>query len=173
LPIRRVTTPEIQDRRNRGLCFNCDDKYHPDHFCTKKQFLLLLADEPPASETSDPTPDSPESCTIEDFSESPEPIPEAAHFQLSTAALKGPSSTRTLRVNGRIQEILVTILIDTDSSHNILQLRVAEFLHLPIEAIPSFVVTVGNGQTIQCSGYCSDIPVHMAGVTPYLIYLII
>ena len=163
LPIRRVTTPEMQDRRNRGLCYNCDDKYHPGHRCTKKQFLLLLADEPPASETSEPTPDSPVSCTIEDITEAPEPIPEVEHFHLSTAALKGPSSTRTLRVTGRIQELSVTILIDSGSSHNILQPRVAEFLHLPVEAIPSFVVTVGNGQTIQCSGHCSDIPVHMAG----------
>ncbi|MCI65218.1 hypothetical protein A2U01_0086476, partial [Trifolium medium] len=38
----------MQERRNKGLCFNCDDKYHPGHRCSKRQFLLLLVDDDPA-----------------------------------------------------------------------------------------------------------------------------
>ncbi|MCI54564.1 hypothetical protein A2U01_0075814, partial [Trifolium medium] len=43
-----------------------------------------------------------------------------------------------------------------------MQPRVADFLKLPIDNIPQFMVTVGNGQTIQCEGHCNDVPVSMA-----------
>lgn len=35
----------MQDRRNIGLCFNCDDKFSTTHPCQRKLFLLLLSDE--------------------------------------------------------------------------------------------------------------------------------
>lgn len=45
IPIRRLSPAEMDARRAKGLCFNCDDKFSPDHRCKSKQFLLLLADE--------------------------------------------------------------------------------------------------------------------------------
>lgn len=123
--IRRVTTPEMQERRAKWLCFNCDDKYHPGHRCPKKQFLLLLADEFPVAEATDLNPEPPDLVLEETTTETPPSVPEVEHFHLSTAALQGPPSTRTLRVTGRIQELSVIILIDSGSSHNILQPRVA------------------------------------------------
>jgi len=129
IPIKRVTTPEMQERHNKGLCYNCDDKYHPGHRCVKCQFLLLLADDGPPEEQeefdvelSDPGPASPS--TTKESS----PVPDGEHFHLSTAALRGPPSPRTLRVEGRIQELQVTILIDSGGSHNIMQPPIAEFL---------------------------------------------
>ncbi|MCI64219.1 hypothetical protein A2U01_0085477, partial [Trifolium medium] len=85
-----VTTPELQERRNKGLCFNCDDKYHPGHRCSKRQFLLLLADDDPAptellanQELLDPGP-------VGDVVVDSAPESDAEHFHLSTAALQGP-----------------------------------------------------------------------------------
>lgn len=86
----------------------------------------------------------------------------AEHFQLSQAALVGPPSPRTLRVQGRVGELEVTVLIDSGSSHNIMQPRVAEFLGLPMVAIKPFSVVVGNGDSITCSGFCADVPVNLA-----------
>lgn len=68
------------------------------------------------------------------------------------AAMAGPPSPKTLRVMGLIQEFSATVLIDSGSSHNIMQPRVAEYLGLSVVSIPSFSVIVGNGSTIQCSG---------------------
>ena len=86
----------------------------------------------------------------------------AEHFQLSQAALVGPPSPRTLRVQGRVGELEVTVLIDSGSSHNIMQPRVAEFLGLPMVVIKPFSVVVGNGDSITCSGFCADVPVNLA-----------
>jgi len=37
--VRRLSPTELKDRRERGLCFNCDDKFSPGHRC-KKLFLI-------------------------------------------------------------------------------------------------------------------------------------
>lgn len=74
------------------------------------------------------------------------------HFHLSPAYFKGTHSPRTLRVAGRIKELDVTILVDSGSSHNIIQPRIAKFLGVPVVAISPFSVMVGSGNTIQCLG---------------------
>lgn len=38
-PIRRLNQQEMQERRSRGLCFNCDEKFVPGHRC-RKLFLI-------------------------------------------------------------------------------------------------------------------------------------
>lgn len=75
----------------------------------------------------------------------------------------GPSSSQTLCTQGLIHELAVSVLIDSGSSHNIIQPRIAEFLNLPMVAIKPFSVFVGNDQTIQCSGSCLDVPVTLSG----------
>jgi hypothetical protein len=39
--IRKLTAKELQDRRERGLCFNCDEKFIPGHRCAKLFWLEL------------------------------------------------------------------------------------------------------------------------------------
>ncbi|KAL0413690.1 UNVERIFIED_CONTAM: putative mitochondrial protein [Sesamum radiatum] len=63
-----------------------------------------------------------------------------------------------LCLRGFIREHSISILVDSDSSHNILQPRVAQFLGLTITPIVSFSVMVGNGDSIQCSGFCPAVP---------------
>lgn len=75
----------------------------------------------------------------------------------------GPTSSQTLCTQGKISELAVSVLIDSGSSHNIIQSRITEFLGLPVVAIKSFSVFVGNGQTIQCSGNCLDVPITLSG----------
>lgn len=37
--IKRLTPKQMQERRNKGLCFNCNEKFRPGHKC-KKLFSL-------------------------------------------------------------------------------------------------------------------------------------
>ncbi|CAL5379765.1 unnamed protein product [Camellia sinensis] len=39
LPIKRLSPAELHDRRSKGLCFNCNEKFSPGHRC-KKLFLI-------------------------------------------------------------------------------------------------------------------------------------
>lgn len=75
-------------------------------------------------------------------------------------------------MHGVVKELTITVLIDSGSSHNIMQPWIAEFLNLPMVALNPFSVVVGNGETIQCSGQCPDVPMQLAGElfhTPFYI----
>lgn len=151
----------MQEQKNQGLYYNCDDKFVPGHRCKTKKFLILLIDDLP-----EPPPFP--SATLELLdSEETQPSstndqPEVVHFQLSQAALRGTPSPRTLRVQGKVGKLTVTILIDSGSSHNIMQPRIAEFLALPMVPLAPFSVIVGNGDSIQCFGSCPKVKVTLA-----------
>lgn len=44
VPLKRLTPEELISRRERGLCFNCDERYHRGHRC-QSRVNLLVADE--------------------------------------------------------------------------------------------------------------------------------
>jgi predicted aspartyl protease len=70
----------------------------------------------------------------------------------------GHSIPQTLRVMGQIQHTPVAILIDSGSTHNFLQDRVAKQLGLRTEPAHSFRVLVGNGEELHCTTMCPQTP---------------
>ncbi|XP_050908813.1 uncharacterized protein LOC127122537 [Lathyrus oleraceus] len=187
-PIKRLNPTEMQQRRTQGLCFNCDERFHPGHRCKSKQFLLLL-------DTDDSTPSDANLCALITQTD---PIPllesqtdpditqhdtnvtiteplniEPTLFQLSLQAATGHPSPRTLRFTASIHGHHITILVDSGSSHNIIQPRVASFLHLSIQPLSSFSVMVGNGDHLHCTGVCKETPLmvdqHLFTVSLYVL----
>lgn len=45
LPIKLLSPQQLQERRAAGLCYNCDEKFHPGHKCATPKFLLLLCND--------------------------------------------------------------------------------------------------------------------------------
>jgi hypothetical protein len=43
--IKKLIAKELKDRRGRGLCLNCDEKFKPGHLCAKLFWLELKDDE--------------------------------------------------------------------------------------------------------------------------------
>ena len=39
--MKRLSWEEMQKRRTQGLCFNCDEKFTPEHKCKGPQLLVL------------------------------------------------------------------------------------------------------------------------------------
>ncbi|XP_019450597.1 PREDICTED: uncharacterized protein LOC109352871 [Lupinus angustifolius] len=153
-PIRRLTMAQMQERRAQGLCYNCDEKFHNGHKCQPRRFLLLLDDD---FQQTDDTHTSSLETAEEDLTVTDDLI----HFQLSEQALEGQTSPKTLRFQGSIAGHPIIILVDTGSSHNVIQPRLASYLQLEIDPTPMFPVMVGNGAHIYCTGLCSNTPVRM------------
>ncbi|KAL6516002.1 hypothetical protein OROGR_019307 [Orobanche gracilis] len=42
---RHLTTAEISDRRQKGLCFKCGGKFHPMHQCPDKQLRIMVLED--------------------------------------------------------------------------------------------------------------------------------
>lgn len=89
--------------------------------------------------------------------------PEEAQHHLSFNVPKGFIAAGTMRFMGRIQGSKVQILLDSGSSNNFLQPRVAKSLKLPIIPSPQFQVMVGNGQTIASEGKVDELNVNIQG----------
>lgn len=41
IPIKRLTPAKMQERREKGLCYNCDEKFQADHRCSRPRLFLL------------------------------------------------------------------------------------------------------------------------------------
>ncbi|KAL0354181.1 UNVERIFIED_CONTAM: hypothetical protein Sangu_0999400 [Sesamum angustifolium] len=102
-----------------------------------------------------------------------DPLSKSMHFPLSTAAILGPKYPRTLCLLGCILEHEVTVLIDSDSSHKIVQPCVAEYLGLFISLAHSFLILVGNKDTLHYFGVYPDVvlslPSHHFSILLYVI----
>lgn len=77
--------------------------------------------------------------------------------QISLHALLGHAIPQTLRVAGHIAKNPVAILVDSGSTHNFVQDRVAKCLGLTMLPAQSFDVLVGNGEQLQCSFLCQQV----------------
>ena len=42
--VKKLTPEEIKDRREKGLCFNCDEKFVRGHKCAKLFWLEVCCD---------------------------------------------------------------------------------------------------------------------------------
>ncbi|XP_074293193.1 uncharacterized protein LOC141620149 [Silene latifolia] len=128
---------ELEQRKAKGLCFYCDENFTPQHVCKNKRQLFILEEE--------------EEETVEEVEEIVEEEGESQIAQISIQALTGKSNCQTMRIHGHIGRITSSILVDTGSSHNFLDLGVVRKLGLRMEPIPSFNISVANGGKLMCS----------------------
>lgn len=118
----------MASRRERGLCYNYDERYDPNHNC-RAMFFLLVASEDDEPLNSDPL------ASLKETQPSPTPI-DHPPAQLSLHALSGHPVSATLRVKGNIWGHEVVILVDGGSTHNFVHDLLAHFLHLATQLIP-------------------------------------
>lgn len=78
-------------------------------------------------------------------------------------ALIGAPNTKCLRLQGTINGKALQILVDSGSSNNFIQTRVAKFLGLDIIPSPQFSMIVGNGENLKCVGQCQQVKFEVQG----------
>ncbi|KAH9765934.1 hypothetical protein KPL70_002017 [Citrus sinensis] len=150
LPIRRLTRAELHDKHEKGLCYNCDQKYSANHRCRSK-FLLLMGtnDNEPASFEQELPPESVEEVITGDIS--------------SLNALAGQINPRSLRLISEVGSHSFQVLIDSGSTHNFIKPTVAERMGLPIQPTAPFRVYIGNGDFIVCKYFCPQVALTLQG----------
>ena len=153
--IKRMSPAEMQLRREKGLCYFCDDKFTFNHKCPNRQFLMLQNEDEGNQVCSELEAMEPEEVLVE--------TPENEHH-LSLNALKGGTGVGNIRFSAQIQGRMIKVLVDGGSSDNFIQPRIAKFLKLPIEATPPFKVVVGNGSYMTAEGFIKDLVVQVQGV---------
>ncbi|KAG8391057.1 hypothetical protein BUALT_Bualt01G0148300 [Buddleja alternifolia] len=97
-PGKRLTPQELEEKRAKGLCFLCDEKYSREHVCTKKGQLFLLEMGDDRADDEDHFGAQEEdgdlytpTCDIENNSSN--------NFHISMTAINGIHDFSTMRVN--------------------------------------------------------------------------
>ena len=49
-PIKHFSEAEMREHREKGFCYNCDEKFTQGHRCVEQKLYLLDVDSPPAPE---------------------------------------------------------------------------------------------------------------------------
>nr|CAD1832891.1 unnamed protein product [Ananas comosus var. bracteatus] len=155
-PARNISNTEFEERRAKGLCFWCEEKYAPGHQCKKKQlYKIELVEEEDPVETK----------SFEETAIESEVLIDAP--QISLYALIGqsqPLDFRTMRLSGTAKNRRIHVLIDSGSSHNFLDSAIASKLGCHTEAVSPVKVTVADGNRLTSSAMCKGFKWKMQGV---------
>ncbi|KAH0743125.1 hypothetical protein KY290_031118 [Solanum tuberosum] len=110
-----LTAVEMDEKRAKGLCFLCDEKYVRGHECkAKKQlFLVELCEEGDVTMAEDLELDQFQDQEAIDNIANPEEC-----MTISLQAFTGVTGYQTIRVTGYHEKRPLQILIDTGSTHN-------------------------------------------------------
>lgn len=93
--IRRLTNKELQEKRAKGLCFKCDDKWSAGHRCRRRELSVLLLDDDDECGSEDASTEPPPSPTEEQI---PERVNEVRlHPEVSLNSVVGLSNPKTMK----------------------------------------------------------------------------
>ncbi|KAL5731844.1 hypothetical protein ACHQM5_004534 [Ranunculus cassubicifolius] len=149
IPIKKLSQQEMHQRREKGLCYTCDEKYSFDHKCKNKQLFCIIS--PDDDDTTSLLPDTavPEQPYTADTVHSP-----SSEVGISLNALSGTTSFQTLRLQGKVNSHVITMLVDSGSTHNFLDTATAQLLGCAISDMPSHSITVAGGGQLSCNSIC-------------------
>ncbi|VFQ72131.1 unnamed protein product [Cuscuta campestris] len=145
-PIKRLTRAERLEKDAKGLCYNCDQKWHKGHKCGR--FIRIMGEDD--GEEEEPEED--------------EEIEVAADIS-SLNSMSGVTTPRSLRLTGKIGQQGLDVLIDGGSTHNFVHPRTVEKLGLSLEKVAAFRVYVGNGDSLCCTQQCRNVALELQGTT--------
>ena len=118
----KLTEQEIQKRREKGLCFSCNEKFGPGHRCKKELNIILVEEEEEEEEEQSKLKGelSSENGADEDWSTVESNAIEASLFtaHVSLQSITGMHRKHTMKIEGDYQGYKVKILIDSGTSHN-------------------------------------------------------
>ncbi|KAF5475861.1 hypothetical protein F2P56_007623 [Juglans regia] len=129
IPIKRITPAQMQERKEKRLCYYCDEKFHLGHKCSRLKLFLLEGIEGEEKEETESNEGKLTAIEYQGVEEEEEELGEL--LSISLHAIAGSLSPKTMRVEGIINHQKVLILIDTSSTHSFMDSYVARKSKLP------------------------------------------
>ena len=76
--------------------------------------------------------------------------------QISLQPVKGLNTYQTMTVVGKAKNYLLHILVNSRTTHNLLDISLAKTMNCNVKRIPSLQVAVTHGQQLDCNTMCKD-----------------
>jgi len=145
--VRSIRNNEMAERRAKGLCFKCGGKYHPTlHKCPERALRVLILGEGEALN------DEGEIMAMEAVQ--PDSEEEIEVECKSMGVLGSMGEHRTMKIEGKIENVDVLVLIDSGASHNFISPQVTTALGLTITASVAKHIKLGDGHKVVSEGVC-------------------
>jgi hypothetical protein len=149
VPIQKISPAQMEKRRRRkGLCYSCDAKWNRGHVCEgSKLFLIEEVDTEESLENDE--------ATLQEV--------EEEELEISLNAITGTPTSKTMRLYGRLKNQQVTMVIDSGSTHNLIDVNLAAVLGIKPDSYESIKVRIANGQEASSSGRSNSLPLRLQG----------
>lgn len=110
--IRHLSYSELMERKSKGQCFCCSERYHPLHRCADRQLrLVILGDEERVNEGEVVAIEVEE----EELIEEPMECKAMGVFGITNEEL---SRSKTMKMEGVVKGVPLMILFDSGANHN-------------------------------------------------------
>jgi len=151
-PTKFIRNQKLEDRRLKGLCFRCDEKFMPGNRCRNKMVYSLSVVEE-------------KEIIQEEEAAEEEVISREVTPHISLDALEGIVGLNTMKVNGKMDKTTMCILIDSGSTHKFLNTAVAIKLQYQLTYIKPMTVQIANGDKMVCKSICKGLRWKMQGIS--------
>jgi hypothetical protein len=133
VPMQKISSVQMEDRRKKGLCYSFDAKWSRGHVCEGKKLFLL------EEVLSDEVEENDEATLVDTVEEEPE---------ISLNAIMGTPTPKTMRLIGGLMNRKVIVLIDLGSTHNFVDVHLANLLGIQPKGQAAIKVWIANGQEV-------------------------
>lgn len=140
-----------QQRRARGECFKCGDKYQPGHRCPKNVDLKVVEELWELLQLQSNSEEEEKGNTSSE---------EETLMKISYCASAGTSAKKTIRLQATIEGKPVLILIDSGSSGSFISARIAKELQLKTVPVEQVQVVVADGAKLPSATAVPDVIWH-------------
>ncbi|XP_039688625.1 uncharacterized protein [Medicago truncatula] len=146
---------EIAERRAKGLCFKCRGKYHPTlHKCPESSLRVLILGEGKMLN------DEGEIVAMEETAVESEEEEEEVECK-SMGVLGRMGEHPTMKLEGKIQDVDLPVLIDSGATHNFISPGITSALGLTISPIAAKRIKLGDGHRVVTKGMCKGVKVKL------------
>ncbi|KAL5714819.1 hypothetical protein ACHQM5_016726 [Ranunculus cassubicifolius] len=164
-PIKRVShisQQEMANRREKGLCYFCEELYSSTHKCKQKQVFMIWPTEEDMTGIKERMGETSAEITTQHTNEQ-EDSNQNSEVSISLNALSGLSDYHTLVFEVTVGKNTITMLLDSGSTHNFLDASTEKKLGCKFVAIPEHAVSVAGGGQLKCKAYCPSFQWSMQG----------
>ncbi|TYK05776.1 ty3-gypsy retrotransposon protein [Cucumis melo var. makuwa] len=141
-PFQRWTDSKLQARRDKGLCYRCDEPFSKAHRCKNKELRLCVVS------------DNLDDAEMEDIMNKGGMVEVSPVVELSLNSVVGLTAPGTFKVKGMVEDREIMIMIDCGATHNFISLKLVEELNIPIAETTNYGLIMGSEKAVQGRGMC-------------------
>ncbi|KAK6136072.1 hypothetical protein DH2020_030177 [Rehmannia glutinosa] len=139
-PVKLLTAAEMAARREKGLCYNCDEPFTYGHRCKNRITYMIMTEEEELSFLQD-----------ESVLEDPPDLQSTPmeEVQMTLNAIAGEDGVTTMRLFGECDGHKLHVLIDSGSTLSFIQESTAKRLGCKLTPAKHLLVKVANGRLVS------------------------